>query len=246
VATADNVEMFEYGTWDRDTQEFATAALDDATAVRVTTQATVDNVFAPVMSSDFATSRVERVAIGAMDCPSSGRLVFPLAFGDCTFDGFEPPDDCANPPTATFNPDQVDTACWTSLSDQPATPPETQALLPEECCNKCGTKEGPLVRTGDNIELNNGTVVPSLTDIQGCLDADLTDWVIPIVPCDADGTLKCNQDKEVIGFASIRVTEVKSHGNPKFIKLGFFCDDSDETTGGGGVCTTQFSHTIVY
>jgi Flp pilus assembly protein TadG len=245
VATADNVEMFEYGTWDRDTQEFETAALDEATAVRVTTQATVENVFAPVMSADFATSRVERVAVGAMDCSSEGKLVFPVTFGNCMFDGFHPPDDCSDPPTAVLNPDKLDTACFTSLGSQPANTDDTRSLLPEDCCPQCGGADPRFVRTGDDIKVING-ITGALKAVEGCWEAGLTDWVVPIVECSADGTLQCNQSKEVVGFANIRLTFVKSTGNDKRIELGFFCDDSDNTGGGGGACTVDFSPTIVF
>jgi hypothetical protein len=248
-ATGSNIVSFEYGTWTENPPGFEPGGgPDDANAVRVTTEAIVNNVFAPVLSSDFVTSRVERVAIGSADsCPSEGRPVLPVTFGDCMFDGFEPPDDCSAPPTATFAPDQVDTACYTSLDDSSsASASRVRGMLEPECCAQCNGEISPFVRKGDMINVQNGVVGAVLQAIEGCYNAGIREFTVPIVKCDADGTLKCTQQKEVVGFARLEISQVVATGNPKGIHLAFFCnDDGEDQGGGGGLCTVSFGSTIV-
>jgi hypothetical protein len=245
-ASGANVKSFEYGVWDRDLRQFAAAGINDANAVRVTTEATVENVFAPVMSADYATSRVERVAIGAMDCPSGGRPVLPVTFGDCFFENFDPDEDCgpafSGPPTATLAPTQVDTACWTSLSDSASVgAARVRSMLDPLCCSQCAGEEGPLLSTGDLINVQNGVDAAVLQAILGCEQAGLVEYTVPIVKCGSDGTLDCtgSGSREVVGFARVEISNVQFAGraDEKGIDMAFFCDDGDGTvSGGGGLC----------
>jgi hypothetical protein len=247
-AAEGNIISIEYGTFDRATRDFeVVGGPDEADAIRVRTAATVNNLFSPILPGDDNVSTVFREAVGSgIQCPSSGQPVMPITFGDCTFDAFEGPADCSNPPRAILAPDQVDTACWTSLDDSSANSDRTRSMLPAQCCAQCDGAPGPLVSKGDFINVSNGVNASVLQALRGCLQAGLTDFTIPIVKCDPDGTLKCNQAREVVGFAKFRMTRVQASGSAKGVDLEFFCNsDGSDQSGSGGFCSVIYRPTLV-
>jgi hypothetical protein len=248
-AVDENIVSIEYGTFDRDSWQFKPGAGPaNANAVKVVTTATVDNIFSAILPGNDGISTVVREAVGsASECPSTGQLVLPVTIGDCMFDAFQDSEDCADiPPPIILAPDGSDTACWTSLDDTHTNARDTRDKLPEQCCSHCKDIPGPLVHKGDFINVTNGSETTVLQALRGCLHTGFTDFAIPIVKCDPDGTLKCTHSKEVVGFAQLRMTRVQATGSDKGIDLEFLCNtDSSDTSGSGGSCAGIFEPTLV-
>jgi hypothetical protein len=249
AAVDENIVSIEYGTFDRVQRTFAPGpGPAGANAVKVVTTATINNIFSAVLPDNDGMSTVFREAIGsAAECPSVGQPVMPITVGDCMFDAFQDSEDCADiPPPIILAPDGSDTACWTSLDDTHTNARDTRDMLPSQCCAHCNDVPGPLVQKGDFINVTNGTLATVLQALRGCLHSGFTDFVIPIVKCDADGTLRCTQSKEVVGFAKLRMTRVQATGGDKGIDLEFLCNsDSSDTTGSGGSCGGILEPTLV-
>jgi hypothetical protein len=249
TAVVENIVTIEYGTFDRALWKFqAGPGPANANAIRVVTTATVDNIFTAILPGNDGMSTVFREAVGsASECPSKGQPVMPITIGDCMFDAFQGSEDCADiPPPILLAPDGSDTACWTSLDDTSANARDTRDMLPSQCCSHCNDVPGPLVEKGDHINVMNGSVTTVIQALRGCLHAGITDFTIPIVKCDPDGTLRCTQSKEVVGFAKLRITRVQATGKDKGVDLEFLCNtDSSDTQGSGGSCHGIFEPTLV-
>lgn len=220
-----NIESFEEGNFDLDTRTFQAGATP-INAVRATAKATVPNFFAGVFGDTEST--VTRQATAAL-LPPSGAPVLPLAIGECHWNIFESTGNCASQPEFELVPDPDETACWTSLT--PNVGDANADWFRSAILRYCGLEQGPLpdVTVGDTIALNDGKVTPALRAIQDCVNAGFTEFLVPVIPCN-----KCNQSDEILGFATINVTDVVPAGQNAGLSAEAVCStDAPGATGGG-------------
>jgi hypothetical protein len=222
---------YAVGRFDFDSREFRPGGFP-SNAVRATGSATVANFVAGIFGKQAST--VERRAVAAFGGAGEARPTLPVAVGDCYFKRFERSDNCSDLPKLSQVPDGSDNSCWTSLRPTGASTSEVIDMLPASCCKggKCGGgAESPLVSVGDDINVVNGQSTSILQILSDCVDQGLQEYVIPIVACG-----KCNQQAPVIGFATVRLKNVKDNGKDKGIAIDAICRSESEggAPGGGG------------
>src|SRR5207302_10463503 len=160
---------------------------DPHNAFRATVTVTgVKYIMASILNGQTSTG-VQKRAVAAPDCPSSGVANFPMAICD---DGNLikelPPNGCTDqgrfsqPPPAGSQ-----TSCWTSLSTSSANASAFMGLLPTQC----GGNGGVELSEGDSINLQNGTVSNFLQAVQCCVACvGAQDFTIPVVDCGEIGS----------------------------------------------------------
>lgn len=225
-ATIDsNIESFEPGHYDNETRVFQVGGAP-VNAVRATAVATVPNFFAGMFGDP--TSTVTRQATAALTPP--GRApVLPLAIGECFWDVFESNGSCSEQPAFSQVPSPTDNSCWTSLT--PDVGDANADWFRDTILRLCGLQSGgtPRVGLGDTIGLSNGQVTPALQALRDCVNAGVTEFVVPVIPCN-----QCNQTDEIIGFATIDITQVVVNGPTAGVYAGAVCStDPPGATGGG-------------
>jgi len=233
------------GTYDWPTRQFAPGGLN-SNAVSATADREVDNVFAGIFGD--ATSSVSRSAIAATGPAATGRPTLPVALSDCHF-----PPDCQDEsclPVLRQTPSTTDNSAYTGFFGN-ASAGDINGFLHSECGG--GGLEGPLLKVGDHISLNNGQVASVLKTLE-CMVCELgmPEYVVPIIThCDENfvaasppGTAGPNG--LVYGFASITI-ESFNYANggvgcglvssPRSINLRAVIREEDGFTGAGGPCT---------
>jgi hypothetical protein len=226
-ATMANME-YAVGRFDFESRSFRPGGFP-ANAVRAEGTADVNNIVAGVFGDP--TSAVNRFAVAAYGGASSVQPTLPIALGDCYFNKFQRTDDCSDLPVLQQVPDKDDNSCWTSLSSYSANASEAASMLPEECCQggKCGGGDlPPPLAVGDEIDVLNGQANTLMQILDDCVRQGLTEFVIPIVECG-----KCNQEMEVVGFATIDIAAVRTQGGRKGIDLASICNSDVGGMGGG-------------
>jgi hypothetical protein len=166
------------------------------------------------------------------DCVPASVPTLPIAVGDCAFEAYRSSGDCNDMPTIQMSVLPVDAACFSSLTTAPSTATELIQYLPSQCCagTTCGGGVTPSpVHVGDAVNVAQGSATALLGALASCVGQGIVDFVVPLVGCPAD----CTQIASVTGFARIRLTEVRSTGSPKFIRMAAICGD----TCGDGFCT---------
>jgi Flp pilus assembly protein TadG len=98
----------------------------------------------------------------------------------------------------------------------------------------------PSVGVGDFIRIVNGQIDSCLKRIEELYLGECR--LIPVIDCTLGQQL--NQDKEVIGFATLCIDEVKSKGSPKYLKGSLNCYQQ-AGAGAAGECFGTFSQTPV-
>jgi hypothetical protein len=89
---------------------------------------------------------------------------------------------------------------------------------------------------GDTINMYNGQMNSLMHIMEDCVENEgLTDFVLPVVAC-SGGTLACNSSAPVVGFASVRFTQVVDQGGSKGLDMDFICDDNGGLQGSGAEC----------
>jgi hypothetical protein len=110
-----------------------------------------------------------------------------------------------------LNPATTDNGGWFA---KPPSNPSTPTLLDYIRNQTC-----PPLSIGDPIALNNGTVVPVLdelyTELAVIKASHPSGWdvVVPVVTTD-----QFNKTDNIVSFVNIRITEVNSHGSPKYLQ----------------------------
>ena len=110
-----------------------------------------------------------------------------------------------------LNPSPTDNGGWFTV---PPTNPSTPNLLDYINNHTC-----PPMSIGDDIALNNGTVVPVLDELYTELAVikashpEGWDIVVPVVTTD-----QFNRTDKIVSFVNIRITEVITHGSPKYLE----------------------------
>lgn len=222
---------YAVGRFDFDDREFRPGGAP-SNAVRAVSTATIDNIFAGVFGDQ--SSKVERLAVAAFGGAGEARPMLPIAIGDCFFNRYERSDSCSDLPRLKQMPQDDQNSCWTSLRPTRASTDEVASLLPAECCGggKCGGgATPPLVHVGEGINVLNGTSSSILKLLDSCVAQGIREFVIPIVECG-----QCNQLAPVVGFASVRLTNVKAQGKDKGLDLEALCRTEAEggAPGAGG------------
>jgi hypothetical protein len=173
------------------------------------------------------------------DCLLARRPTLPLLISDCAFDAYRLSGDCGDVPMTLSVPG--DLGCWTTLLTSGESP-DLIALLPEVCCagGVCGGGRMDEVRIGDSVPSYNGQLSAVFQILKDCVvNHALTDWVVPLVECNADG---CAGDHVVSGFATVHINDVVVTGAPKGIQLDSVCSFTSPcglgTCGGSATCET--------
>jgi len=242
-----NIEGYERGFYDPDTSgPFTTGvpAGETANAVRATATTTVDNFFASVFGAP--KSVIRKTAVATVTCGNRAQPL-PLVVQDCSFGGFDGPEDCPGLQQLTQQNVHEENTCWTSLSDdQSANTSVIGDLIAAHCCaagpGNCPLPPGyPKVSEGDAIRVMNGQS-SLLKAMQQCWDDGFREFLVPITPC---GT-PCNQANQVSGFANIVLTtRPVATGNPKSLSLASFCNANPEIEGWGGKCLGDYKVAMV-
>ena len=240
AATPTNIASFEVGNYSAATQTFVSGAAPQ-NAVKATATATVSNFFAAIVGDSQST--VQKAATAAIGCPAHSRMVLPIVVGECEFTAFESSQSCSDLPRLFQQPG--DNSCWSTLMPTPgggAT--TTKSYLPTTCCDgtECGGGvAAPSVSIGDVVYHTNGQTNSVMHLIEDCVENDgMTDYVVAVVECDANLT-DCVGASPVVGFASVRVSNVVDQGGDKSVDLEFFCNDDGTIVGDtGGVAEECF------
>jgi hypothetical protein len=119
------------------------------------------------------------------------------------------------PGTIYFSPDNADQGAWCGPTDYH----NINANLLKNWINN-GLPEGFTI--GDAVNLINGNVDSAFQDLQKALTRNSQNWdgtvgwlvLMPVVTVD-----KFNQSAAIVEFQPMVITEVQSHGNPKYIKI---------------------------
>jgi Flp pilus assembly protein TadG len=232
AATPTNITSFEVGNYSSQTLTFVPGGTPE-NAVRAHATATVDNFFAGMLG-DFQ-STVRKDATAAIGCPTRGRVVLPLVVGECEFAAFQSSNDCADLPKLVQQP--RDNSCWSTLLASPGGGADTtNSYFPTSCCQNGGGKCGsaatpPEVSIGDMVHDTNGQETATMHILDDCVENDkITDYVVAIVKCDQNLT-DCTGESEVVGFASVRVSNVVDTKDTKTVNLDFFCNDTNDLVG---------------
>jgi len=230
AAAPGNIASFELGNYSAETLTFVSGG-EPRNAVKARATATVTNFFAGLFGD--LQSSVEKDATAAIGCPEHGRVVLPIVVGECEFAAFESSEDCSDLPQLFQQPG--DNSCWSTLLQEPGGgAATTKSYLPTSCCHgtECGGGlPGPPVAIGDTLFHQNGQATSVMHLLEDCVEADgLTDYVVAIVECDGNLT-NCVGASKVVGFASVRVTNVQDQGTEKTLDLEFFCNDTGDLVG---------------
>jgi hypothetical protein len=230
AATPANITSFEVGNYGAQTLAFVAGGTPE-NAVKAHATATVDNFFAGIFG-DFQ-STVQKDATAAIGCPTRGRVVLPLVVGECEFAAFQSSNDCADLPKLFQQPG--DNSCWSTLLDSGGGGAKTtNSYFPTSCCSGTLCGQGvtpPAVSIGQDVYHTNGQQASTMHLIQDCVENEgITDFVVAIVKCDQSLT-DCTGSSEVVGFASVHVSNVVDQGSDKTIDLDFFCNDTGDLVG---------------
>jgi Flp pilus assembly protein TadG len=230
--SAASLTVLEMGNWTSE-NGFITN-LEPINAARAEVQHTADSI---IMSwVGYPSSLVTKDAIAGFSPASGGRPTLPIAIGECLLDEECNEDACQ--PTLYQVPDPEDNSAWTGFFEE-ASGDQIAAYFPEECPpNGNGTTEvAPYINLHDEIYLNNGQT-SLLKQVECMLENGLTEVLVPVVSC---GTT-LNQAREVLGFATFEIIEVRATGGNKGIDMRGLTSAQNDPGGGD---TSYGSGTIV-
>jgi Flp pilus assembly protein TadG len=200
-----SITTVQTGVWDWKTNTFTQSGACDATinAVHVEVQRNdvanqpVTTWFARIFGVDTVNSGARATAAcGYLEGVEPGGWA-PIALTQDFFGSLNEGDSG----DIMFYPDQADNGGW-CLQDQNPTPPElTNAIK----------VQGPFaIGIGDQVDLNNGTLVPGINAVQDQIAAAKADgaagWDIILPVVNRDMTNQLNQTADVIGFAHVLIT----------------------------------------
>lgn len=202
-----------FGTWNMATKTFNPIGCGNpnlVTAVKVITRkdsianGPVALSFSKILGG-MADKGITAEAIGLTGYPGTSLKTFPLAVDVNKV----PPNN--TPFRIHLNPTGDDDGAWHSYKDQ-----NTNANDLRQYVN--GTKDTPPVSVGDNIYVQNGVDASVLQTIADQLAAktaagETYDVLVPIIPAGEHST-----SAEVLGFATLEITEVVTTGGDKYIE----------------------------
>ncbi|HYD50331.1 MAG TPA: hypothetical protein VEB21_18380 [Terriglobales bacterium] len=224
--TNSNLISFEMGNFNAD-GEFSPNS-EPYNAARAVVQTQVQSLLMGNFGSGNETSTVTKAAIARFNPLGAARPTMPIVVGDCAFeeDCFE--DSCM--PVLSQVPDNKDNSAFTTFFDHSASTSSLIDYLPDIPCIG-GGGETDLIKVGDYIHLLNGQSAAFLQKLEIAVEVcNHREFLIPIVPCAG----QYNQTKEVLGFATIIVTQVKATGSKKGLYLRGIYRDIPGPPGGDG------------
>jgi len=194
----------ETGRWDYINNTFTVTQVNPNGVRVIIRRNNVPTTFAQLLPGNHIIN-IERSATAIMDWTNAvpgGSLPIAVNLGEAKKVG--------DPIKIGLNPATTDTGGWFA---KPPNNPSTPTLLDYIRNQTC-----PSLSIGDTISLNNGTVVPVLDElytelavIKGSHPAGW-DVVVPVVTTD-----QFNQTDKIVSFVNIRITEVITQGNPKYL-----------------------------
>jgi hypothetical protein len=201
-----------------------TAGGEPENAVRAVVVADVDNFLLNALG--FPKSHVTREAIATFAGLGSGIPTLPVVIGECHFDPNCFEQSCM--PHLSQVPSPSDNSGWTAFFEN-ASNSNVNDYMPDPAnCHAGGQTVN--IKVGDIISMANGQTTGLLRDVECAVNAGITEFTIPIVPCGH----QYNQSGEVLGFAKIQVDYVISTGSPKGIWLHGIYEGKQPGPPGGG------------
>lgn len=196
------------------------SSLAPQNAVRATVQYNVANLLAAALG--MPSSRLTKTAIATFQGVISGRPTLPIVLGDCLFDNLCLSDICL--PHLGIVPSPIDNSAWTGYFEG-ANLSNIKDYFPSECG---GQDQAVDLKVGDLINVTNGDLNP-LFDLVDCMvDDGATRHTVPIVSCN----MNFNQQKEVIGFATVEIESVRDTGFNQGITLRGVIEALEPPVGG--------------
>jgi Flp pilus assembly protein TadG len=240
VSGSGNIEV-QIGQWDADTKTFVNAG-SPLTAVNVTTKritGTTDQGVGLFFGSIFNISshNVQANACAALSGPCEEKPTIPLGMGKSWFTN-----DLANRGCKQIAINKTQSSCsgWTNLKDVPFKQKDVGDMLQL-------VKPIPTVKAGSYIEFGGGTVEPLVNDLDNLFrsttydvasktfnaDGTVKDWTVSVVVYDDSNICENpNERSMVIGFATIKITNVILLGNDKGLEGTVVCNIFQEGPGG--------------
>ena len=106
-----------------------------------------------------------------------------------------------------FNSDQEDNGGWFAIAPDSASASTFKDYIVNDSC--------PALKLGDTLSLQNGSVASALQVLKDELATHPGGWDVFLPAVD---TPKFNHADQIDSFVSVRITEVKDTGDPKYVK----------------------------
>jgi Flp pilus assembly protein TadG len=210
----------EVGRWDYATKVFTPGINPNANGVRVTTRRNnVQMILAQILGQGPRNMRASAVGIMDFAC-AIGKGCLPIAVNQ----------DYAQTPHITiyigFNPDPEDNGGWFAVAPDSASASTFKQYIQNDSC--------PPLNIGDTIDLENGVDTTALQELADELQNHPDGWVVFLPVVD---TPKFNHEDQIDAFVPVKITEVKTTGNPKYVKADVLtmAEAASAMPGGGKV-----------
>jgi hypothetical protein len=191
----------EVGRWNFATKTFTPGNNSSANGVRVTTRRNNVSIFLAQVLGQLP-KNMSATAIAVMDFATAvGKGTIPIAVNM----------DYAKNPGITvyigFNSGGEDNGGWFALDPDSASASTFRNYIRNDAC--------PPLHIGDTIDLQNGCDTSALQLLADELINYPGGWVVLLPVVD---TPKFNHEDQIDAFVPLKITEVKTSGNPKYVK----------------------------
>lgn len=189
-------------------------------AVRATVGYEVNNLLAGAVG--MPTSHVTKTAIATFQGIVTGTPTLPIVIGDCLFDDLCLDEICL--PHLGVVPSPIDNSAWTGFFDG-GNLNSVRDYFPPECGGEGKSAE---LSKGDFINVTNGDLNPLFDAVSCMVDQGMVQHTVAIVSCN----LNFNQEKEVLGFATVEIDSVRDTGFNQGITLHGVIETLEPPVGG--------------
>ena len=238
-----NTADVSLGAWDSATGSFGPAApgtIPDAVQIvarrNAANNGSVNAIFAQMLGvSTFDLSASATAALLPVGAVPPGGIGLPIGISDEVFAANACGDSIKMYPTGTID------ACagWHTFGEN-ADANNLNGIIDDLNDGSGGVLPGgesPALQVGDSVNFIGGTIASALQSFQDLYDAKEVGGVMEGTVLVYDGAPGCpnpNTALPVVGFAKVKITEVKTTGNPKEIKGEIQCEVIDGRPKGGG------------
>ena len=238
-----NTADVSLGAWDSATGSFGPAApgtIPDAVQIvarrNAANNGSVNAIFAQMLGvSTFDLSASATAALLPVGAVPPGGIGLPIGISDEVFAANACGDSIKMYPTGTID------ACagWHTFGEN-ADASNLNGIIDDLNDGSGGVLPGgesPALQVGDSVNFSGGTIASALQSFQDLYDAKEVGGVMEGTVLVYDGAPGCpnpNTALPVAGFAKVKITEVKTTGNPKEIKGEIQCEVIDGRPKGGG------------
>ncbi len=217
-----------FGAWDTAGKTFQAIGCGNpslVTAVRVITRKNVPLSFSGILPGGMSSKDVTAEAIGFTGPPGGGTGTFPLAVDADKL----PPNN--TPFRIHLSPTPGDDGCWHTYKDSSSGASELRDYVN-------GTKTGPDLNVGDQINVKEGVADSVLKDVADQLasrtdQGQTYDVLVPVVPAGSSHAGWA----PIEAFATLRITAVVSQGGDKYLE-GYIVPNYTAGLGPGGTTPT--------